>query len=133
VEHEEALETSAVVSQFSDSVEAEIDDLLADGVVTSGEVIGGIFLSGDELFGVEELSVGSGSDLIDDGGLEIEEDGAGHVLAGTGLAEEGVEGIITASNGLVGWHLAIGLNAVLKTEEFPAGVTDLDTSLTDVN
>jgi len=33
--------------------------------VTSGEVVGGVFLSGDELLGVEELSVGAGSDFID--------------------------------------------------------------------
>ena len=45
VEHKEALETSAVVSELSNPVEAEINDLLADGVVTSGEVVGGIFLS----------------------------------------------------------------------------------------
>ena len=133
VEHEEALKTSAVISKLSDSVEAEINDFLSDGVVSSGEVVGGIFLSGDELFGVEELSVGSGSDLINDGGLEIEEDTSGDVLSCSGLGEEGVEGIITATNGLVRGHLAIGLDSVLETEQLPAGVTDLDTSLTNVN
>jgi len=101
--------------------------------VTSGEVVGGVFLSGDELLRVEELSVGSGSDFIDNGWLEIEEDGSWDVLAGTGFREEGVESIITTSDGLVGWHLTIRLDTVLKAEEFPAGVTDLDTSLTDVD
>lgn len=133
MEHKEALETSAVVSELSDSVEAEVDDFLADGVVSSGEVVGGIFLSGDELFGVEELSVGSGSDLIDDGGFEIEEDASGDVLSGSGFAEEGVEGIITATDGFVGGHLSVRLNSVLEAEEFPASVTDLNTSLTNVN
>jgi hypothetical protein len=37
---------------------------------------------------VEQLSVGTGSDLIDDGGFEIEEDGSGDVLASTSLGEE---------------------------------------------
>jgi hypothetical protein len=37
--------------------------------VTTGVVIGGIFFTGDQLFWMEELSVGSGSDFIDDGGL----------------------------------------------------------------
>jgi hypothetical protein len=101
--------------------------------VSSGEVVGSIFLSGDELLRVEELSVGSGSDLINDGWLEVEEDGSWNVLAGTGLGEEGVEGIITTSDSLVRWHLTIRLNTVLKAEEFPASVTDLDTGLTNVN
>jgi hypothetical protein len=133
VEDEETLETSALISELSDSVEAEIDDLLTDGVVTSSEVVSGIFLTGDELLGVEKLSVGTSSDLIDNGGLEIEEDGSGDVLASTSLGEEGVESIITTTDSLIGRHLTIRLNTVLEAEELPAGVTDLDTSLTDVN
>jgi hypothetical protein len=133
VEDEEALETGALVSELSDSVEAEVDDFLTNGVVATGEVVGGVFLAGDELLGVEELSVGAGSDLIDNGGLEIEEDAAGDVLASASLGEEGVEGIITATDGLVRGHLTVGLNTVLKAEELPAGVTDLDTGLTDVD
>jgi len=31
------------------------------------------------------------------------------------------------------WHHAIGLNAMFETVEFPAGVSDLDPGLTDVN
>jgi len=133
VEDEEALEASALVSELSDSVEAEVDDFLADGVVATGEVVGGVLLAGDELLGVEELSVGAGSDLIDDGGLEIEEDAARDVLASTSLGEEGVEGIVATANGLVGGHLTVRLDTVLEAEELPAGVTDLDTSLTDVD
>lgn len=79
------------------------------------------------------MSVSSGSDLIDDSGFEIEEDGSGDVLSGTSLREEGVEGIIATTDSFVGWHLTIRLNSVLETEEFPAGVTDLNTSLTNVN
>ena len=82
---------------------------------------------------MEELSVGSGSDLINDSGLEIKEDASGDVLASSSLGEEGVEGIITTSNGLVGGHLTVRLDTVLKAEELPTGVTDLDTSLTDVD
>jgi hypothetical protein len=133
VEDEETLETSALIGELSDSVEAEIDDLTTDGVMSSGEVVSGIFLSGDELLGVEKLSVGSGSDLIDNGGLKIEEDGSGNVLTGTSLGEEGVEGIVTTTDGLIGGHLTVRLNSVLEAVEFPAGVTDLDTSLADVD
>ena len=80
-----------MIGQLSDSVEDEVDNLLSDGVVTTGVVVGGILLSSDELFGVEKLSVSSGSDLIDDGRLQIDEDGTGNVLASAGLGEEGVE------------------------------------------
>ena len=82
---------------------------------------------------MEKLPVGAGSDLVDDGGFEVEEDAAGDVLSSSGLAEECIEGIITASNGFVGGHLTVGLDAVLKAEEFPTGVADLDTSLTNVD
>ena len=107
--------------------------LLANGVVTARVVVGGVLLAGDELLRVVELAVGAGSHLIDDGGLEVEEDSAGNVLAGTSLGEEGVEGIIAATDGLVGGHRTVRLDAVLKAEELPAGVTDLDTGLTDVD
>jgi hypothetical protein len=55
------------------------------------------------------------------------------VLASAGLAEEGVEGVIATSDGLVRGHLAIRLDAVLQAVEFPAGVTDLDFGLADVD
>ena len=133
VEDEETLETSALIGELSDSVEAEINDLLTNGVVTSGEVVGGIFLTGDELLWMEELSVGTSSNFIDDGWLEIEEDGSWNVLTGTSLGEEGVESIVTTTDRLIGWHLTIWLNTVLEAEELPAGVTNLDTGLTDVD
>ena len=133
VENEETLETSALISELSDSVEAEINDFLTNGVVTSGEVVGGIFLTGDELLWMEELSVGSGSNLIDDSWLEIKEDGSWDVLASTSLGEEGVESVVTATDRFIGRHLTIWLNTVLEAEELPAGVTDLDTGLTDVD
>ena len=53
VEDEESLETSTLISEFPDSVQTEIDDLLSNGVVTSSVVVGSILLSGDELFRVE--------------------------------------------------------------------------------
>ena len=49
LENKETLETSALISELSDSVEAEIDDLLTDGVVTTGEVVSGVLLTRDEL------------------------------------------------------------------------------------
>ena len=133
MEDKESLETSALIGQLPDPVKAEIDDLLSDGVVSSGVVVGSILLSRDQLLRVEELSVGSSSDLIDDGGLEIQEDSPGDVLASSSLAEEGVEGVVSASDGLVRGHLTVGLDAVLQAVELPAGITDLDSGLTKMN
>jgi len=91
VEDQETLETCALIGELADSVQNEIDNLLADGVVATGVVVSGVLLSGDQLLWVEELSVCTSADLIDDGWLEINEDGSWDVLASAGLTEEGVE------------------------------------------
>mmetsp|Transcript_27255 Transcript_27255/g.50246 ORF Transcript_27255/g.50246 Transcript_27255/m.50246 type:complete len:459 (+) Transcript_27255:280-1656(+) len=133
VEDKETLETRAVVGKLTDAVKGKVNNLLTDGVVATGEVVGGILLTGDQLLRVEELPVGTLANLVNDGGLKIKEDAAGNVLAGTSLGEEGVEGIIATTDGLVRGHLAIGLDTVLKAVELPAGITNLDTGLADVN
>jgi len=133
VEDKETLETSALIGQFSDSVQDQVDDLLTDGVVATGVVVGGILLTGDQLFWVEKLTVGTGADLIDDGWLQINEDGAWDVLAGSSLREKGVEGVVTTTDGLVRGHLTIRLDTVLQAVELPAGITHLDTSLANMN
>jgi len=133
VEDEEALETSALVGKLANSVKDKIDDLLADSVVAMSVVVGSILLASDELFRVEQLAVGASADLIDHSRFQVDEDSTRDVLASAGLREEGVERIITIADGLIAGHLAIGLDAVLKSEELPASVTGLDTSLTNVD
>lgn len=112
VEDQESLESGAVVGELSDSVETEVDDLSSNGVVSSGEVVGGVLLSRDELLWVEELSVGSRSDLVDDGGFEINHDTSGHVLSSSSLREEGAEGVVSLAWGLVHWELTIRSDSV---------------------
>ena len=65
--------------------------------------------------------------------LKIHKNSPGNVLASASLREEGVEGIISSSNGLVTGHLSIRLDAVLQTVQLPAGIADLDTSLANVD
>ena len=84
------------------------------GVVTTGKVVGCILLATDELLRVEELAVGAGADLVDHSGLQIDEYSTGHVLACSSLAEEGVEGVIATSDGLVTGRLAIRLQRTVK-------------------
>ncbi len=47
--------------------------------------------------------------------LQVQEHAAGDVLAGAGLREEGVEGVVAAADRLVRRHLAIGLDAFAPT------------------
>jgi hypothetical protein len=133
VEDHEALEAGTLVGELTKAVESEVDNLLADGVVTTSIVIGCVLLARDQLLWVVELTVGTGAYLVDDGWLKIQVDATWNVLASASLGEEGVERIVTASNGLVGWHLAIRLDAVLEAVKLPASVTDLATALADVD
>ena len=64
MEDEESLETGALIGQLPDSVKDDINNLLADGVVAAGVVVGSVLLAGDQLLRVEQLSVGSGTNLI---------------------------------------------------------------------
>jgi len=60
VEDEEALETSALIGELADSVEAEVNNILTNGVVTTGEVVGGGTGSGLGSLLLERLSVDYG-------------------------------------------------------------------------
>jgi len=130
VEDEESLESGTVVGKLADAVQDGVNNLLSNGVVTTGVVVGGILLSGDDLLGVVKLGVGSGADFVADGGFQIDKDGAGDVLSGGGLAEEGVARVVS---GGFGGHVTIGRDSVLQAVEFPAVVTDLDTGLTEMD
>jgi len=101
--------------------------------VTSSEVVSSIFFTRNELFWVEELSVSTSSDFIDNGWFEIEEYTSWDVFSGTSFTEESVESIITTSNSFIRWHLTVRLDTVLEAKEFPTSITDLDTGLTNVN
>jgi hypothetical protein len=133
VEDQEALETSAVISELADAVQAQVNNFFTNGVVTTGVVVGGVFFAGDELLGVEQLAVCAGADLINDGGLQVQHHGAGNVLASASLGEEGVVGIIFDANSLVRRHRTVWLNAMFQTIKFPTCVTNLATSLSNVD
>ena len=123
MEDHEALESGAVVGELSDAIKNKVDDLLSDSIVTAGVVVCGVLLAGDQLLGVVQLAVGASADLVAHSGLKVDKDAAGHVFAGASLGEEGVERVITAADSLVGGHLAVRLDAVLKAVKLPAGLT----------
>ena len=49
------------------------------------------------------------------------------------LGEEGVETVVTPSDGLVRGHLAVRLDPVLQAVQLPAGIADLAAGLADVD
>ena len=98
----------------ADTVDDIVDHLLADGVVTTGIVVGGILLAADQELGVEQLAVVAGADLVDGGRVEIDEDGSRDVFAVAGLGEEGLERAGIAKVLRVRSRTAISSEAVLE-------------------
>jgi len=131
MEKQKSLKSSTLVSQFPDSVQNQIHDLLANGVVAPGVVVGSVLLAVDQLLGVVELTVGSNSGLVNDSGLQVNKDSSWNMFSATSLREEGLEGVV--SKCLVRGHAAIRLDTVLQAVELPTGVSNLDSSLSDMN
>jgi hypothetical protein len=84
--------------------------------MTSSEVVSSIFFTRNELFWVEELSVSTSSDFIDNSWFEIEEYTSWDVFTSTSFTEESVESIITTTDSFIRWHLSVRLDTVFETE-----------------
>jgi len=81
VEDEEALEAAAVVGNAAHLVKDLVNELLANGVVTTGIVVRSVLLARDHMLGMEKATVRARANLVDDIGLQIAVDRPGHVLA----------------------------------------------------
>ena len=68
-----------------------------------------------------------------DSWLQVYKNSSGDVLPSSSLTEEGVEGIISSSDGFITGHLPIRLDPMLQTVEFPACIANLDTGLTHID
>jgi hypothetical protein len=101
--------------------------------MTTGKVVGRIFLAADKLFRMEKLTVSTSPYLVNDSRLQIYKNSAGNMLSGSSFAEESVECIVSATDSFVAGHLAIRLNAVLEAVKFPASISNLDTGLSNVD
>jgi len=84
--------------------------------MSSSEVVSSIFFTRNKLFWVEELSVCTCSDFINNSWFEIKEYTSWDVFTGTSFTEESVESIITTTDGFIRWHLSVRLDSVFKTE-----------------
>ena len=90
---------------------------LTFGVVALGPVVAGAGLAEDKVVGTEELAEGPGADGVHGAGLEVDEDGAGHVLAAAGLIVVDVDALELEVGGAdVG---AGGVDAVLVGDDLP--------------
>mmetsp|Transcript_27488 Transcript_27488/g.66757 ORF Transcript_27488/g.66757 Transcript_27488/m.66757 type:complete len:285 (+) Transcript_27488:726-1580(+) len=133
VKDQETLKTSTVVSQLADTIQDGINNFLSNGVMTTGVVIGSVFLSRDNGFWVVERSELARANFVTNSGFQIDIDGTRNVLARGSLGKESVERIIGNTNRSIRGHHTIWVNAVLEAVEFPARVTGLDTGLTEVD
>lgn len=55
------------------------------------------------------------------------------MLSSTSLTEEGVEGVVSSADGLVGGHLAVWLDAVLQTVQLPTCIANLHAGLSNMD
>lgn len=79
---EEALQARAVIGHTSNSVHDLVNDLFADGVVTTCVVISSVLLTSDELFRVKQVSVLASANFVYYIGFKIDVDGSRYVFAG---------------------------------------------------
>jgi hypothetical protein len=133
MEDKETLKTSTVVRQLADAVQDKVNNFLANGVVSTGVVVGSVFLSGNDLFRVVELGVLSGTDFITNSGFQIYKHSTRDMLSRGSFTKEGVERVISASNGGIVRHITIGGDAMFQAVQLPAVVTDLDTGLSEMD
>ena len=85
--------------------------------MTLGPVVAGPRLSEHKVVRSEDLAEGAGPDAVHGAGLEVHEDGPGHVLAATGLVVVDVDPLkLEVRVAMVG---ASGVNTVLIGDDFP--------------
>merc|ERR1711861_9076 len=81
----EALEAVAGLGLLAHDIEHRVDELGTLGVVSLGPVVTGASLAEDEVVGAEEMTERTSAHRVHGTGLEVHEDGTGHVTATGGL------------------------------------------------
>lgn len=66
MEDQKTLQAGTLVGQLPDAIQYQVNDLLADGIVTTGIIVGCILFAGNQLLWMKQLAIGSSADLIDD-------------------------------------------------------------------
>jgi hypothetical protein len=128
VEYYKALKSCAWIRQLADLVQHWVNNLLTNGVVTMGIVVGCIFFPSEKLLWVEEMAVWAILDLINYSRLLPHKDHPKHMFSNSSFTEGG-EGVVPSTNGLISGHLPIRLNPMFQTVELPTGIAHLDVCL----
>lgn len=114
-----------LTSNTANALHDAVNHFLSNGVVATGIVVGGILLSADQQFGVEELSIGASSDLINGRRVKIHKDGSRNVLATAGLGEESLVRTRVANILRIGVGAAIRTKAMLEKVAISTMVRDI--------
>ena len=85
--------------------------------MTSSIVVGCVLLAADQQLWVEQLAVITSADLVNGGGVKVDEDGSRDIFATASLREDGVELARVVESLRVGIRPTILLQAVF--EEVP--------------
>lgn len=91
-----------------------VDDILANGVVSSSIIVRCIFFAVDQEFWVEQVAISAMADFVDWRRFKVNKDGSGYVFASAGFGKERlVSTSITQIFGIRTW-VAIWLQALLQ-------------------
>jgi hypothetical protein len=89
----EALEAVARLGLLTDNIEDGVNELSTLSVVALGPVVTCTSLAEDEVVGPEELTEGTGTDRVHGTGLQVHQNGTGHVAAAGGLVEVDIDAL----------------------------------------
>lgn len=132
MEHQEALQSRALIGQLPYPIQHNVHNLLADRVMAARIVVGRILFARYQLLRMEQLAVRARAHLVHDGRLQVDEHRPRHMLSAARLTEERVEWVVAAADRLVRGHLTVRLDAMLQTVQLPASVSDLHARLANV-
>ena len=119
---EKALQPRALVSQLANSVARDVDEFSTDRVVSTGVVVRRVLFTRNELLGMEQLAICSVPHFVHHRRLQIDKDGTGDVLPASCLGEKRVERVVQVDRRVFGGDVTVGLDAMLKTVQFPTRV-----------
>merc|ERR1712159_599908 len=127
----EALEAVAGLGLLAHHIEHGVDELGTLSVVPLCPVVTSTSLAEHEVVGAEKLTEGTSADGVHGTGLEVHEDGTGHVAAAGGLVVVHVDALqLEVGVAVVGTG---GVNTVLIRDNLPELGTNLVTALASLN
>lgn len=88
--------------------------------MTSSIVVGCVLLAADQQLWVEQLAVITSADLVNGGGVKVDEDGSRDIFATASLREDGVELARVVESLRVGIRPTILLQAVFEEVPVPS-------------